>query len=421
MFRRLRPPAVYVTEEVERDPRCVRRVERILAAMDCGHVERGVTDARLAEIAEAEGWSKGRRWGEVPCPADPPMVLNTLKNHHTKAEREQRLARFPQLNAANLHGYFGFEYRADGVPTWRKAEGRVCQPAWEFHTAWGCPFRCAYCWFGSVINVAVDIEDFLAYAERRIRELNPPQTIYKWDNRTDINAFEPEYDATRPMVEFFARQKKDYLLLYTGKSDNVDFMLGYPHNGQTIIQWSVSARTQSTLIEPETAPWDRRIEAAAKCQEAGYHVRFRFSPIIPVRGWRDENRELIELMFRRTRPDVISLCMFGWMDQAAARSCLDFSLLDEEFAAAMDSAAPFLKGKRYGPLPHEARAEIYRFLIAEIRRERPDIPIALCLDTPAMWAELRDEVRQDADNYACVCGPLCAPGNPQLAAMKKER
>jgi len=416
VFRRLKPPAVYVTEEVERDERCVRRVERLLTAIDAGRVERGVTDARLAEIVEAEDWSKGRRWGQMARPTDPPIVLNTLKNHHSKEERERRLARFPQLATACLHGYFGFEYRADGVPAWRKAEGRVCQPAWEFHTAWGCPFRCAYCWFGTLINLAVDIEDFLACADRRIRELQPPQTIYKWDNRTDINAFEPEYDATRLMVEFFARQKKDYLLLYTGKSDNVDFMLGYPHNGQTIIQWSVSARTQSTLIEPETAPWDRRIEAAAKCQEAGYHVRFRFSPIIPVKGWREENRELIELMFRRTRPDVISLCMFGWMDAETAAQCLDFGLLDEKYVPAIAGAAPFLKGKRYGPLPHEARAEIHSFLIEELRRRSPDTPIALCLETPAMWAELRDAIRQDPDNYVCVCGPMCAPGHPRLAA-----
>jgi len=82
----------------------------------------------------------------------------------------------------------------------------------------------------------------------------------------------------------------------------------------------------------------------------------------------------------------------------------------------MDGAAPFLKGKRYGPLPHEARAAIYDFLVEQIHRVRPDVPIALCLDTPAMWAEFRDRLGQDADNYVCVCGPLCTPGHSPLAA-----
>lgn len=100
-------------------------------------------------------------------------------------------------------------------------------------------------------------------------------------------------------------------------------------------------------------------------------------------------------------------------------ACLDLSLLDGQFVAAMEGAAPFLAGKRYGPLPHEARAEIYRFLIGEIRRRRPHVPIALCLDTPAMWAEFRDELRQDPDNYACVWGPFCTPGVLEPAGVSK--
>jgi len=416
MFPRLKPPAVYITQEAEQDERCARRVERMLSAIDCDHVERGVDDARLAEIIEENGWRESRRWGQMAEPHDPPVVFNTFRNHHTKEERERRLQQYPQFGASRLHGYFGFDWRQDGVPEWRAKEGRICQPAWEFHTIWGCPFRCSYCWFGTVLNVMVDIESFLDYADRRIRELDPPQTIYKWDNGTDINCFEPEYDATRLMVDYFARQRRNFLLLYTGKSDHVEFMLGYPHNGQTIIQWSVSARTQSTRIELESAPWDARIEAAAKCQEAGYQVRFRFSPIIPVKNWREENRELIDLMFRRTRPDVIALCMFGWMDFALAEQCLDLDLLDPQFVDAMRGAAPFLKGKRYGPFPHEARAEVHRFLLDEIRRVSPDTPVALCLDTPAMWAELAAGLRQGPDDYVCVCGGHCTPGNPRFEA-----
>jgi spore photoproduct lyase len=260
----------------------------------------------------------------------------------------------------------------------------------------------------------VNIEYFLEYADRRIRELNPPQTIYKWDNQTDINCFEPEYDATRLMVEFFARQKKDFLLLYTGKSDNVDFLLNYDHKGQTIIQWSLGAKTQSLQIEKETAPWDKRVEAAAKCEQAGYHVRFRFSPIFPVKNWREEYKDLIKLIFAKTHPDVISLCMFGWMDYEKAYSCVDMSLLDERFVKAMEGTASFLKGKRYGPLPHEAREEIYDFLITELKRVSPETPIALCLDTREMWTRFRDRLGMGPEHYVCVCGPLCTPGNPML-------
>ena len=263
----------------------------------------------------------------------------------------------------------------------------------------------------------VNMEAFVAHVAAQIRELQPPQSIYKWDNFADAIAVEPEYDATRLFIEHFARDPQNYFLLYAGKSDNVDFMLDLGHNGRTIIQWSVSPETQSTRIEPETASGAERIHAAAKCQQAGYRVRFRFAPIVPVRGWREEYVELIRQMFDQTRPDVVVFNMIGWMDYSALRSCLDFSLLDGKYVPMMESAAPLLEGRAYGPLPHEARAEIYRFLMSEVRRVSPATPMALCLETPAMWAELRDLHRQDPEDYVCVCGPRCTPGNPLFDAL----
>jgi spore photoproduct lyase len=197
--------------------------------------------------------------------------------------------------------------------------------------------------------------------------------------------------------------------------------LDLDHRGKTLMQWSVSGRTQSTLIEKESAPWDRRVDAAARCQKSGYQVRFRFSPIIPVKGWEDENATLIERIFAKTTPDVISLCAFGWMDVEAARGCLDFSLLDPAYVTAMESAAPFLKsrGFRSGggtPIPHDARAHMFKFLIDEVRKHSATVPISLCLETPEMWELFRRELGMTADiekrnAYYCNCGPMCTPGH----------
>ena len=415
-MKRIRLEKVYITKSVEADPRALRRAERLAAGMQAGEVVRGVTDEQLNELVVQRGWNNVPLWGQIKeeQKKDPDMVLDTFKFHHTPEERKARYEKYPHLKHRNLSGYAGFDFRSDGSAEFRRKTHVICQSAWEFHTISGCPFRCGYCWFGGVNNVKVNIEYFIEHADRRIKELNPPQTIYKWDNQTDINCFEPEYDATRLMVDYFAQQKRNFLLLYTGKSDNVDFMLNYDHKGQTIIQWSLAARTQSMEIEKETAPWDARVEAAAKCEKAGYHVRFRFSPIFPVRNWQQEYKELIELIFAKTHPDVMSLCMFGWMDYERAHSCIDMSLIDERFVKAMEGTASFLKGKRYGPLPHEAREEIYDFLITEIKRVSPDTPIALCLDTREMWTRFQDRLGMGPDNYVCVCGPLCTPGNPML-------
>jgi len=161
------------------------------------------------------------------------------------------------------------------------------------------------------------------------------------------------------------------------------------------------------------------VEAAQRCQDAGYIVRFRFSPVIPVKNWQAEYAELVELIFARTQPDVISLCAFGWMNVETARGCIDFSLLDPHFVSAMDSAAPFLAVRGFAgggghPIPHDARAYLFKVIIDQIRGCHSTIPIALCLETVEMWALFERElgVRLNPykkSNYYCNCGPLCTP------------
>ena len=245
----------------------------------------------------------------------------------------------------------------------------------------------------------------------------PKQRLYKWDNVSDVSCFEPEYGASRLLVERFAQETDRYLEIYVGKSANTDDLLDYDHQGRTILQWSISSPAQVASFEEGTDGMIERLEAARRCQEAGYIVRFRLSPIIPVKDWREENRLLLTEMFSRTRPDVVSLCPFGWMDVETARRRLDFDLLDEDFVRAMDAAAPFLRARGYTagsgrPMPHDARYVMLDFLIDEIQRLSPDTVIALCLETEEMWRALGPRIGASPRNYVCNCGPYCTPGDP---------
>jgi spore photoproduct lyase len=79
--------------------------------------------------------------------------------------------------------------------------------------------------------------------------------------------------ATKIFVEYFSQFENHFLMLYT-KSNNVDFLLDLHHKGQTLVCWTLNASTQSRIIERDAATMEERIEAARKCQEAGYRVRF---------------------------------------------------------------------------------------------------------------------------------------------------
>jgi len=416
MFRRLSPEKVYVTEDVYTDPRAAACVERLMTAIDGATAER-VSYADLNDLGPKR-WKGIPRWGAQTNPRDPDLVMTTAKNH-TEAEAKDFKARFPNLGVRDLWGYTSKTWREDGEPHFRKrTKGCICHSAWQLHSVSGCPFRCAYCGLGGLNRIFVNMEEYIAHLDA-LCEMGPFQRLYKWDNQTDVSCFEPEWGASKLLVEYFAHKPDKYLEIYAGKSDNTDNLLSLDHKGKTIIQWSVSARTQSTVFEKETAPWDKRIEAARRCQEAGYIVRFRFSPIVPVKNWEDENAELIELIFARTKPDVISLCPFGWMSYADAKSCMDLSLLDPRFVAAMESAAPFIEARGFTsgggrPIPHDARAYMLKVLIDEIRKHSKAIPISLCLETVEMWAlferELGMPMNPEKTNvYYCNCGPMCTP------------
>ncbi len=421
MERILRPEKVYVTAEVYDSKSCVKRLEKMMTCIESGPPEK-VTDAELNQIAKERGWSSFGRWGAMEDPPDPDLVLTTAK-FHTPEERKERGEKYPNLRFRDLLGYSSCSFRADGSQAFKeRTKGIVCQSAWQLYGVSGCAFKCDYCWFGGVNKIFLNIEDYIDHLEGWLA-LDPKQMIYKWDNQTDVNIYEPEWGWTEALVRYFGEretpegQNDKYFLIYTGKSANVDFLLDLPHNGRTIIQWSTSARTQSTIMEKKTAPMEARIEAAAKCQKAGYTVRHRLSPIVPVKNWREENREMMELIFRTHDPDVISLCSFGWMSYSAMKSCVDLDLLDEKYVAAMEAMEPFLTERGYTsgggqPIPHDARFVMLDFLVDEIRKHSSKCVISLCLETPEMWAVLGKKIGQIPSNYVCSCGPYSTPGAP---------
>jgi hypothetical protein len=412
----LTPRFIYVTTDLQDHPAAMARVERMIAACPGARVE-FVDDEGLSAAVTERGWDQTTCWGTQTAAErhDPDLVLTTGK-FHDEATKAARLERYPGLRFRDLGGYRMFWWRYDGSPEFReKSRGIICQSAWQLHSIEGCPFRCWYCGCGGVNRLLMNVEEYLEHLDEWL-QVAPAQRLYKWDNSADVTAFEPEYGWSTELVKYFARQPGKFLEIYVGKSDNIENLLSVDPRGQTILQWSISARTQSTVIEEKTATWEERIEAARACQEAGYLVRFRFSPIIPVPGWREENTELIERIFARTRPDVISLCPFGWMNATEFERRVPFDLLDPDFAAVIRAAEPFLAERGYSsggahPIPHDARLVLLDYLIDEIQRVGPGVPIALCLETPEMWARLGPKLGQPPGRYVCNCGPTCTPGD----------
>jgi len=377
---------VYVDPQVHELAHCRRRYERMRPHIAC-------TDVReLDDVAREEVAQRGQRRHGKDDFGEAAVFVFTAWDEGLEAR----------------DGYYHFRPGRAKL----KAQGIHCQDAMELNPVFGCPFRCAYCGFGRTVHVTLDVERFMG----RLPELfarYPEQQLWKYSNMTDLPPFEPEYDAVPPMVRYFAEQDGRYVMLFT-KSDNVDFLLDLDHRGHTIISWSLSSETVSREVDRWAATMEGRIDAMARCRKAGYHVRARLSPIVPVKGWRDEYRDLLGMLFERTEPDVVTLEMLGWFDFEDLGEMLRAEMLDPDIYLAAERAQGEMNRTRKAPFPHAVRREVYEFCIDEVRRLSPGTPVAVCHGTPRMWDELGSEMGMTPGDFVCNCGPTSTELNPLM-------
>ncbi len=405
------PKKVYVMDRVYDNSVCESRLNAMLDSMNPDEII-PLNDNSLNELVKQRNWTKGYslRTGAYHRREPPTFIFNTFR--WKKWDLKRKTLRYPALNRALFLGQNAFTHR-EAI---NHLEHNICQAAWEMHSVFGCLHACDYCHVEDFVNIMLNIEELIQHLDTFMKTV-PDLQLYKYDNLSDIPVFEPEYNACKPMVEFFATKKHQFLLLYT-KSDNIDYLLDLEHKGQTIINWSIAPDTQSRLIEKDTPIMEKRIEAMKKGQESGYTVRARFSPLIPVKNWQEEIKTMIEKLFNAARPDIITLDVIGFMKPKVMVDVIDSSLFNEEAMQILkDLQAPSKKLKLYGKhtFPHEFRLEMLKTAIESIKEVSPTTPVSICNETRKMWDDLSPLLGgMTPDNYACCCGPTSVPGNTWL-------
>lgn len=416
---RLEPPAVYVHESVMADARCRGRAEGLVRALAQPVTPVVYRDTDLPRLIREHGLLAGRRpMGALAEVRDPILLLNTFRFDGGFDQRRAALTAagwdpawdgmLPQFIGAPA--FHWANYNLDGDPD--RAD-KVCRPCWRIHLQQGCVHRCAYCGLGGLLVSMLNVEEYIHWLGRLI-DLHPWQQTYLLDDDADPPCLEPEHGVLGPLIEYFGTLPDRYLVIHT-KTWNTAWLRGLRHNGHTILVWSLSGPTQSVDLEPRTGSTAERVEAARIAQAAGYPVRYKLKPIIPVRGWREEIAETIRLAFAQTRPDVVSLCALMWMDIDELKRRLPADRLDPGFVAAAEGAREAMARTRTQPFPDEARAVLYEHCLAEIRRWAPDVPVSLSTESFAMWKRLGNQFGFTATNYVCGCGPQSPPGAVRLA------
>ncbi|WP_309491851.1 SPL family radical SAM protein [Candidatus Hecatella orcuttiae] len=247
--------------------------------------------------------------------------------------------------------------------------GILCPNFWLLAWADGCPYQCTYCFLQGTFRgqvepvVFINLNDLFRELDSWLKADGAPRLLNAGE-LTDSLAI-TTYVAEK-LVERFGKQSRHKLLLLT-KSDGVNALLSLPHRGQTILSFSLNPPTVAKRFELGAPPPWHRLDAATAAKKAGYPVRIRVDPMIPVEGWREAYTELADRI-SRLRPERVTLGSLRFFPIVPAHSRRDKSVFS-------------YGGERSGDgrirVPRDTRMEMYRLMVERLE----DVPVGLCKET----------------------------------------
>jgi len=253
--------------------------------------------------------------------------------------------------------------------------GVVCPHFYVLAHANGCPFSCDYCYlrltlrhypeptvFSNTARLFQELRDWLLSTEE--------PAVLNTGELCDSLAWDHETNLTRNLIPLFESQRRHKLLLLT-KSTRVDNLLRLTPTPQVIVSFSINAAAVARRYERGAPPPEARIEAAQKLKAAGWEVRVRLDPLLPIEDWRDHYGEIVARI-NDLNPAIVtlgSLRYFRTLTNHAPRPT-------DVFNFGRDHNDPDQRLR----LPEELRAEMYGFCRERVQSLR----LGLCKETEKM-------------------------------------
>ncbi len=270
------------------------------------------------------------------------------------------------------------------------SDGQVCCNYFIINFASNCPMDCSYCYLqdylaeNPALKVFSNVDDLLA----ETRDLLAKHRDYFFrigtGEITDSLALEPLIGFAEATVPFFAEQPNVLLELKT-KSDHVDGLLGLDPKDRVVVSWSMNPQAVIDADEGLTASLEERLDAAWRCQQAGYKLGFHFDPMVEYPGWEEDYRDLLHQLFTR-----LDHRRMAWTSMGVLRTTPSLKrVMRSRFPATRilsgeQVPCPDGKMRYFQPL----RVAMYRKMRQWIREAAPLVPIYLCMETREVWDQV---------------------------------
>ena len=276
----------------------------------------------------------------------------------------------------------------------------------------GCYYNCDWCYLKLTyraqrpfITVKVQYDEIKKQLEAYMAKNSGP-VMFSSGELADSLSLDHLTGANKEFIPWFGQTENAYLYMLT-KNDNVEGILDLKHNKHTIATWSINNEKVARKFEIGAPTTERRLIAAAKVQEAGYRVRIRLDPIVPIDGWQDAYAETVRQIFDKVSPESITIGTMRF-EKGFYNQRKNIFSTGQELESFVDGMIPMFEPHTYPgdkmpkigkySFPDEKRVEIFRHIINEIKK-RSDCPIALCKESEEVWKA----TGLDASQCSCVC------------------
>ena len=285
--------------------------------------------------------------------------------------------------------------RFDKTPLPEKATDVVCPHFVELKWAYGCPFDCSWCYLKGTFRfrpegikpVIKDLEKVKLHVQTFLNEVREPEILNTGELADSLMLENGSNAFSKFIIPLFETQNKHKVLFVT-KSSNIKNLVNInPHN-QVIVSFTLNALPVDELWEKKAPRVLNRIKAAEELHNAGYEVRIRIDPMVPIDNWEKSYQELIDYVFSRFTPERITLGSLRGL-QSTINGTKDRSWVH------------YLKetsnwGKK---IDFTTRLKMYSSIIAYLEQEYKYHNVAFCKETKAMWQKLGMNYK----NIKCNC------------------
>ncbi len=248
----------------------------------------------------------------------------------------------------------------------------------------GCSYECMYCFLPAYLNspgiqFPANLEDFFDAFKAYHQDIRVGSGEF-----ADSLVFDHITEYSPQIVEFF----KDYpkaTFEFKTKSVNIDLLTSVKPAGNIAVAWTVNPKDVAKQVECLTPSIDERLNAAVRCQAAGYKIGFHFDPVIHYEGWEKDYEQLVNEIF-----DKIEAKNIAWISLGTLRMTMGLkktienrfphnTILDEEMFLGYDDKI------RYAA---NVRQSMYEKMFSFIRRRSQKVWVYLCMEEKGMCGKV---------------------------------